>query len=45
MNQLDMDQDHFILPGATEEALKALPPFVRGKLVLRELNRQYATLK
>jgi PRC-barrel domain len=27
MNQLDMDQDHFILPGATEEALKALPSF------------------
>jgi len=27
MNQLEVDQDHFILPGATEVALKALPPF------------------
>lgn len=25
MNQLEVDDDHFILPGATEEALKALP--------------------
>jgi sporulation protein YlmC with PRC-barrel domain len=27
MNQLEVDQDHFLLPGATEAALKALPPF------------------
>ncbi len=27
MNQLEMEQDHFILTGATKEALKALPPF------------------
>jgi hypothetical protein len=27
MNQLEVDQDHFILPGATEVALKALSPF------------------
>jgi hypothetical protein len=27
MNQLEVDQDHFILPGATKEALKTLPPF------------------
>ena len=27
MDQLEMEQDHFILTGATKEALKALPPF------------------
>jgi sporulation protein YlmC with PRC-barrel domain len=27
MNQLEMDEDHFILPAATKETLKALPPF------------------